>query len=146
MHSSSFTVEATTMGFSEKEIREAFLKQIAEHEATFANFATLIDTILTLQLTNSPILTSTPESQHNDRLSTSTETGMSSNIPPHKSAIQELHELKQMSLCKKCFQSKASVVILPCGHLSVCKNRSKECSQSPICKVHVRDKIQTYIV
>ena len=100
MHSSSLTVEATTMGFSEKEIREAFLKQIAEHEATFANFATFIDTILTLQLTNSPILTSTPESQHNDRLSTSTETGMSSNIPPHKSTIQELHEQKQMSLCK----------------------------------------------
>ena len=146
MQASSFVAEAKIMGFSDEEIREAFLKQTENHNATFVSFTNLVESILAFQKVKCPSVTLIAESQNRDRPSTSKETSVSSNTPHNKSRKQELEELKQMSLCKKCFQSKASVVFLPCGHLAVCRNCSKQNSKCPICKANVREKIQSYIV
>jgi len=146
MQASSFVAEAKIIGFSDEEIREAFLKQTENHNATFVSFTNLVESILAFQKVKCPSVTLIAESQNRDRPSTSKETSVSSNTPHNKSRKQELEELKQMSLCKKCFQSKASVVFLPCGHLAVCRNCSKQNSKCPICKANVREKIQSYIV
>jgi len=145
MQASSFAAEAKLMGFSDEEIRGAFLKQIENHNATFATFTNLLESILALQMVKSSSSTSIAESQNRDRPSTSKETNGSSSTPQNKSR-QALEELKQMSLCKKCFQSKASAVFLLCGHLAVCSNCSRQNSICPICKANVREKIQSYIV
>ena len=127
-------------------IRFFFRRQIEDHNATFASFANLVESVLALQKVKSSPSTSTAESQNRDRPSTSNETCGSSGTPQNKSRRQEFEELKQMSLCKKCFQSKASVVFLPCGHLAVCSNCSRESPKCPICKANVREKVQSYIV
>jgi len=145
MQASSFAAEAKLIGFSDEEIRGAFLKQIENHNATFASFTNLVESILALQMVKSSSSTSIAESQNRDRPSTSKETNGSSSTPQNKSR-QELEELKQMSLRKKCFQSKTSVVFLPCGHLAVCSNCSRQNSICPICKANVREKTQSYIV
>jgi len=129
-----------------KKFEELFLKQIENHNTTFASFTNLVGSILALQKVKSLSSTSIAESQNRDRPSTSKETSGSSSTPQNKSRRQEHEELKQMSLCKKCFQSKASVVFLPCGRWAVCSNCSRQNSKCPICKANVREKVQSCIV
>jgi len=146
MQASSFVAEAKIIGFSDEGIRGAFLKQNDNHNTTFASFTNLVESILALQEVKSSSSTSIAETQNRDRPSTSKEISGSSNTPQDKCRKQELEELKQISLCKKCFQSKASVLFLPCGHLAVCSNCSRQNSKCPSCKANVREKIQSYIV
>ena len=62
MQASSFVAEEKMMGFSDEKIREAFLKQIENHNATFASFTNLVESILALQKVKCSSLTSIAES------------------------------------------------------------------------------------
>ena len=47
--------------------------------------------------------------------------------------------------CKICLNAEANVVLIPCGHIAICK----ECAPSlkkkcPICRAVVKDAIRTY--
>jgi len=71
MQASSFVAEAKIMGFSDEEIREAFLKQIENHNATFVSVTNLVESILAFQKVKCSSLTLIAESQNRDRPSTS---------------------------------------------------------------------------
>ena len=138
MQASSFVAEAKIMGFSDEEIRETFLKHIENHNTTFASFTNLVECILALQKDKESSLTASTESQNRDHPSTSNKNNGSSITSPNPR--QELKELRQTSSCKKCFQSKASVVFLPCGHLATCSICSKQNLRCPICKTKCNKK------
>jgi len=132
MQTSSFAPEAKIMGFSDEEIRETFLKHIENHNTTFVSFTNSVECILALQKDKDSSLTTSTESQNRDHPPTSNKNNGSSISSPNPR--QELEELRHTSLYKKCFQSKASVVFLPCGHLATCRNCSKQNVTCPICK------------
>jgi len=144
MQASSFVAEAKIMGFNDEEIREAFRKHIGNHNKTFASFTNLVECILALQKEPDSYSMTSAESQNNDHPSTSNENNESPSTFPN--TRQELEELRQTSSCKKCFQSKASVVFLPCGHLATCSICSKQNLTYRICKEKVQQKIQAHIV
>ena len=144
IQASSFVPEAKIMGFSDEEIREAFRKHIGNHNKTFTSFINLVECILTLQKEKDPSLITSTESQNRDHPLTSNKNNGPSITSPNPR--QELEELRQTSSCQKCFQSKASVVFLLCGHLATCSICSKQNLTCPICKEKVQLKIQAYIV
>jgi len=85
MQASSFVAEAKIMGFSDQEIREAFVKQIENHNVTFVSFTNLVESILALQKVKCSSLTLIAEPQNRDRPSTSKETSGSPSTPQNKS-------------------------------------------------------------
>lgn len=70
-----------------------------------------------------------------------------------KAKIQEMKEKELDSLgngdeashvCKVCFESSAAVVLLPCRHFCLCKPCSHACSECPICRTKIADRIIAY--
>ncbi|KAK1439887.1 hypothetical protein QVD17_05711 [Tagetes erecta] len=70
-----------------------------------------------------------------------------------KARMQEMKE-KELSLnnhndanshvCKVCFESPPTTMLLPCRHFSLCKSCSVACSECPICRTKITDRIFAY--
>ncbi|GAB4837854.1 Kinesin-like protein KIN-7D, mitochondrial [Ancistrocladus abbreviatus] len=67
-----------------------------------------------------------------------------------KARMQEMREkeVKYMGngdanshLCKVCFESTTAAILLPCRHFCLCKPCSLACSECPICRTSVADRI-----
>jgi len=135
MKLSPLIAEATTMGFSLEEIRQAFYTQLTEYGRPFAKFSTLINVILDQQST-----TSDPEDLHKTNLYTIPKT--TKPCTPR----DELNMLNEQRRCKRCKITTATVVSLPCGHLATCKLCSQAITRCPVCMIKITEKIETYIV
>jgi len=131
---SPLTVEATTMGFSLEEIRQAFYKQLTEYDRPFANFSTLIHVLLDQQSA-----TSDPDDPHKTDIYTTPK-----NTKPC-TPRDELNMLKSQRQCKRCKTTTATIVCLPCGHLAACKICSQAITRCPVCMIKITEKIETYI-
>ncbi|KAL7593627.1 hypothetical protein Lser_V15G34718 [Lactuca serriola] len=44
-------------------------------------------------------------------------------------------------VCKVCFESPTTTMLLPCRHFSLCKSCSVACSECPICRAKIADRI-----
>ncbi|KAI4342402.1 hypothetical protein MLD38_027035 [Melastoma candidum] len=67
-----------------------------------------------------------------------------------KARLQEMKEkeLKSMGdgdgnshVCKVCFESPTAAVLLPCRHFCLCKSCSLACSECPICRTKIGDRL-----
>ncbi|KAL1362227.1 kinesin-like protein KIN-7D, mitochondrial isoform X1 [Arachis duranensis] len=67
-----------------------------------------------------------------------------------KSRMQEMKEkeLKHLSngdanshTCKVCFESSTAAILLPCRHFCLCKSCSLACSECPICRTNIEDRL-----
>ncbi|GJN19874.1 hypothetical protein PR202_gb07189 [Eleusine coracana subsp. coracana] len=47
-------------------------------------------------------------------------------------------------VCKVCFESAAAAVLLPCRHFCLCKPCSLACSECPLCRQRIADRIITF--
>ncbi|XP_057496851.1 kinesin-like protein KIN-7D, mitochondrial isoform X1 [Actinidia eriantha] len=47
-------------------------------------------------------------------------------------------------VCKVCFESPTAAMLLPCRHFSLCKSCSLACSECPICRTKIADRIFTF--
>lgn len=47
-------------------------------------------------------------------------------------------------ICKVCFESAAAAVLLPCRHFCLCKPCSFACSECPLCRTMITDRIITF--
>jgi len=121
-------------------------RQFEEHSTTFPSFASLVEKVLAAQKTNhsSSVFNTETSSEHVP--STSASTNPSASSLQNEYWKQELRSLKHMSLCKKCFRSKASVVLLPCGHLALCSDCARESSLCPLCNGIIQETIHSYLV
>ncbi|KAJ1294848.1 hypothetical protein BS78_01G177900 [Paspalum vaginatum] len=70
-----------------------------------------------------------------------------------KAKIQEMKEKDTDPLsdkdgnshvCKVCFESAAAAVLLPCRHFCLCKPCSLACSECPLCRTRIADRIITF--
>ncbi|KAF8672173.1 hypothetical protein HU200_049740 [Digitaria exilis] len=70
-----------------------------------------------------------------------------------KAKIQEMKEKDSDPLsdkdgnshvCKVCFESAAAAVLLPCRHFCLCKPCSLACSECPLCRTRIADRIITF--
>ncbi|XP_068639667.1 kinesin-like protein KIN-7D, mitochondrial [Aristolochia californica] len=70
-----------------------------------------------------------------------------------KARVQEMKEKKLESLgngdanshvCKVCFEAPAAVVLIPCRHFCLCKPCSLACSECPLCRQKIEDRIITF--
>ncbi|KAJ4777380.1 Kinesin-like protein KIN-7G [Rhynchospora pubera] len=70
-----------------------------------------------------------------------------------KAKIQEMKEKESDSpgekdanshVCKVCFESPTAAVLLPCRHFCLCKPCSLACSECPICRSSISDRIITF--
>ncbi|WMV13124.1 hypothetical protein MTR67_006509 [Solanum verrucosum] len=44
-------------------------------------------------------------------------------------------------VCKVCFESLTSAMLLPCRHFCLCKSCSLACAECPICRTEIADRI-----
>ncbi|KAJ6385965.1 hypothetical protein OIU77_029015 [Salix suchowensis] len=67
-----------------------------------------------------------------------------------KARMQEMKEkeLKSMGngdanshVCKVCFESPTAAILLPCRHFCLCKSCSLACSECPICRTKIADRL-----
>ncbi|XP_022947588.1 kinesin-like protein KIN-7D, mitochondrial isoform X1 [Cucurbita maxima] len=68
-----------------------------------------------------------------------------------KAKMQEMKEkeLKNMTngdvnssnTCKVCFESPTAAILLPCRHFCLCKSCSLACSECPICRTNIADRL-----
>ncbi|XP_020600098.1 kinesin-like protein KIN-7K, chloroplastic isoform X2 [Phalaenopsis equestris] len=70
-----------------------------------------------------------------------------------KARIQEMKEKelyclenddKNSHICKVCFESATAAVLLPCRHFCLCKPCSFACSECPLCRTVITDRIITF--
>lgn len=47
-------------------------------------------------------------------------------------------------VCKVCFEASAAAVLLPCRHFSLCKSCAVACTECPLCRSLIQDRIITY--
>ncbi|KAK4772152.1 hypothetical protein SAY86_013927 [Trapa natans] len=70
-----------------------------------------------------------------------------------KARMQEMKEKEFRSLgnrdgnshtCKVCFESPTAAILLPCRHFCLCKPCSLACSECPICRTKIEDRLFTF--
>ncbi|KAF8109554.1 hypothetical protein N665_0094s0023 [Sinapis alba] len=67
-----------------------------------------------------------------------------------KARMQEMKEKEMKSqangdanshICKVCFESATAAILLPCRHFCLCKSCSLACSECPICRTKISDRL-----
>ncbi|KAJ0233559.1 Kinesin-like protein KIN-7D [Hirschfeldia incana] len=67
-----------------------------------------------------------------------------------KARMQEMKEKEMKSqangdanshICKVCFESSTAAILLPCRHFCLCKSCSLACSECPICRTKISDRL-----
>ncbi|XP_010531462.1 PREDICTED: kinesin-like protein KIN-7D, mitochondrial isoform X2 [Tarenaya hassleriana] len=67
-----------------------------------------------------------------------------------KARMQEMKEKEMKShgngdanshMCKVCFESQTAAILLPCRHFCLCKSCSLACSECPICRTKISDRL-----
>ncbi|GLT72779.1 hypothetical protein SLA2020_446830 [Shorea laevis] len=67
-----------------------------------------------------------------------------------KARMQEMKEkeLKYLGngdanshICKVCFESPTAAILLPCRHFCLCKSCSLACSECPLCRTKIADRL-----
>lgn len=57
---------------------------------------------------------------------------------------KETERMKRENICKVCRDNQTNIVLLPCGHLAVCKNCAPALRVCVICRSGIRGTVNTY--
>ena len=58
---------------------------------------------------------------------------------------EELKQLIDSRKCKVCHEEDACVVLVPCGHLAICKNCGDSVNRCPVCRSFIKERIRSYL-
>ena len=61
-----------------------------------------------------------------------------------KQSIRQLESLEISRRCKVCYEDKACIVFIPCGHLACCVKCGEKSKRCPICKEFVGETVCGY--
>ncbi|XP_078482807.1 baculoviral IAP repeat-containing protein 7-A [Ciona intestinalis] len=136
MIASPLVNQARQLGFSDNQIRSAFTKSFEVSDKTCEDMDELLDIIMNLP-NDDPV-------QVRD-LNGRTTSYQSSSIAS-LSRAEEIRAIEESKICKVCRNANACIVLLPCGHLSVCQGCSINIERCPICRTFTREKLLTYLV
>nr|AMS24219.1 kinesin 7-Ib protein [Marsilea vestita] len=59
-------------------------------------------------------------------------------------AIENGEDDRNAHVCKVCFEAPAAAVLLPCRHFSLCKSCAVACTECPLCRTTIQDRIITF--
>ncbi|MCO5557434.1 hypothetical protein L7F22_010998 [Adiantum nelumboides] len=57
---------------------------------------------------------------------------------------EHVEEDKSSHVCKVCFEAPTAAVLLPCRHFSLCKSCAVACTECPLCRTIIEDRIITF--
>lgn len=57
---------------------------------------------------------------------------------------EHVEEDKSGHVCKVCFEAPTAAVLLPCRHFSLCKSCAVACTECPLCRTMIQDRIITF--
>lgn len=57
---------------------------------------------------------------------------------------EHIEEDKSGHMCKVCFEAPTAAVLLPCRHFSLCKSCAVACTECPLCRTIIEDRIITF--
>ncbi|KAH7287488.1 hypothetical protein KP509_32G058200 [Ceratopteris richardii] len=57
---------------------------------------------------------------------------------------EHVEEDKSGHVCKVCFEAPTAAVLLPCRHFSLCKSCAVACTECPLCRTTIHDRIITF--
>eukprot|EP00250_Pteridium_aquilinum_P013264 c21239_g1_i1 orf=280-3999(+) len=57
---------------------------------------------------------------------------------------QHIEDDKSGHVCKVCFEAPTAAVLLPCRHFSLCKSCAVACTECPLCRTTIHDRIITF--
>lgn len=67
-----------------------------------------------------------------------------SNSNTIQSKQSENKKISEDKLCKICYENEYEVLLIPCGHVVVCKNCSLQIDKCPFCRAYISNKIKCY--
>ena len=126
----SDVIQAFELGFERHQIRRALSIRLDEYGRGFGKVETLVTYLL--------------DEQNQGELNE----GCRKTAEPLKGECDET-ELKQLvnqDICRVCHSEKARTVLMPCGHLVVCKQCGSSISHCPVCRVKVASRIDVFRV
>jgi len=120
--------EALKMGFDKEHVTNVVERQLKQHERGFGKVEVLVEALLEEMTEKSEMMSSEDETE-----------------PLKKDdPLKQLRALENN--CKNCQTEKAVMMLLPCGHLSICEKCQKQVSRCPTCGEVVQRKIRTFRV
>ncbi|XP_077974223.1 baculoviral IAP repeat-containing protein 7-like [Styela clava] len=138
MQSLQYVRQAREIGFAENLIKDVLTRKYQSNGQFFTNQEEFMDALITYQ-SDTNVLPTAPALNENTSLPSNEQTSETSN-----NTFSELRKLEEARLCKICRREPSSVVIIPCGHLSVCNNCVGGLRKCPICSRAVQDTIKTF--
>lgn len=54
-------------------------------------------------------------------------------------------KLRELGTCKICLELAVTVIFIPCGHMSCCRQCADKCASCPICRVNVNTRHTVYV-
>ena len=125
-----------SMNLSTKQLLSMYnficFRQYERFDVGFSNFESLVEALLSNDSSETPVEGSASQELPNG--------GEEAANP-----VQELRELENQRMCRRCHREPANVVFIPCGHLVCCKNCSDNVNQCPTCKCYIREKVRSYL-
>jgi len=58
--------------------------------------------------------------------------------------LRSAGELESDGKCKICFTRRQDTVLIPCGHIALCKLCAAQCEECPICRKTIVSRHQAY--
>ena len=122
--------EALKMGFDKEQVTRVVAVRLRDYDRGFGKIETLVNALL-----EEPV-------EHSEMLSSDEETEPLKKADPHR----ELKKLKVAMHCRKCQIETAVILLLPCGHISVCENCTEHVVRCPTCGEVIHEKFRTFRV
>jgi len=130
VESSAVAREALKMGFDKEQVTRVVAVRLRDYDRCFGKVETLVNALL-----EEPV-------EHSEMLSSDEENETLKKDDPHR----ELKKLKVAMHCRKCQVERAVMLLLPCGHISVCENCAEHVVRCPTCGEAIHEKVRTFRV
>ena len=131
MEKSSFVRQAKDLGFSKEKIYLAVKSKMEATNTGFNNLDSLVN-----QIESSPVTMARPKPPVDNQ-----EDMDVSSCPP---SVNEMVRLQNLKNCVVCKVEKRNTVLLPCGHLNLCRGCGEKVSMCPSCGCSISEKIKAF--
>lgn len=106
------------------------MTRLSDYGRGFAKVATLVNELLSEPVESSEMMSSDEESEP----------------LKEKDPRKEWHQLTVKMHCRLCKGEKATILLLPCGHICVCEICAEQVCKCPVCRMPVKEKVRTFRV
>ena len=130
MANSEVIQAAFELGFERCHIRRALSMRLDEYGRGFGKVETLVTYLLDQQVTGN--------------LGEVTQKGEGTKPHTEESDITKAKKILEQDKCRVCQKEKARTVLLPCGHLVVCKTCGASISRCPVCRTKKTSSIEVF--